>query len=113
MAGNQGQYMFDYNPWSEDVSRAQGDCEYTAEYNLGNTVPYTPFVDSCDNINQTTLATGNCVRPIWELLHFQWPNLPNIANNAAAVRPEGGGGDYGTSSGSYDQLGFGTLTYSQ
>jgi hypothetical protein len=29
---------------------------------------------------------------------------------AAAVRPEGGGGDYGPNSGGYDQLGYGTLT---
>jgi hypothetical protein len=26
------------------------------------------------------------------------------------VRPEGGGGDYGSDSGGYDSLGFGTLT---
>jgi len=30
---------------------------------------------------------------------------------AAAVRPEGGGGDYGPNSGGYDQLGYGTLLY--
>jgi hypothetical protein len=29
------------------------------------------------------------------------------------VRPEGGGGDYGTNSGSFDQLGFGTLAFTQ
>jgi hypothetical protein len=35
---------------------------------------------------------------------------PNAAAYAAKVRPEGGGGDYGPSSGGYDQLGYGTLT---
>jgi hypothetical protein len=29
------------------------------------------------------------------------------------VRPEGGGGNYGPSSGGYDQLGYGTLLYTQ
>jgi hypothetical protein len=29
------------------------------------------------------------------------------------VHPEGGGGDYGSTSGGYDQLGFGTLMYAK
>jgi hypothetical protein len=36
---------------------------------------------------------------------------PYVAEFAASVRPEGGGGNYGPNSGGYDQLGFGTLTY--
>lgn len=32
---------------------------------------------------------------------------------AEQVRPEGGGGNYGPNSGGYDQLGFGTLMYTQ
>lgn len=32
---------------------------------------------------------------------------------AAQVRAEGGGGDYGTASGGYDQLGFGTLLFTR
>lgn len=29
------------------------------------------------------------------------------------VAPEGGGGDYGTTTGGFDQLGFGTLMYAK
>jgi hypothetical protein len=32
---------------------------------------------------------------------------------AESVRPEGGGGDYGSTSGGYDQTGFGTLMYAK
>jgi hypothetical protein len=35
----------------------------------------------------------------------------DVAAYAAQVRPEGGGGDYGPNSGGYDQLGYGTLTF--
>jgi hypothetical protein len=30
---------------------------------------------------------------------------------AGHVRPEGGGGDYGPNSGGFDQIGYGTLTF--
>lgn len=32
---------------------------------------------------------------------------------AESVRPEGGGGDHGTTSGGFDQLGFGTVMYAK
>jgi hypothetical protein len=32
---------------------------------------------------------------------------------AENVRPEGGGGHYGPDSGGFDQLGFGTLTFTE
>jgi hypothetical protein len=32
---------------------------------------------------------------------------------AESARPEGGGGDYGSNSGGYDQTGFGTLMYAK
>ena len=32
---------------------------------------------------------------------------------AEQLRTEGGGGDYGTNSGGFDQLGFGTLAFSE
>jgi hypothetical protein len=32
---------------------------------------------------------------------------------AGLARGEGGGGDYGTANGGFDQLGFGTLTYAK
>jgi hypothetical protein len=36
---------------------------------------------------------------------------PYLTAYATKVRPEGGGGDYGPNSGGFDQLGFGTLTF--
>ncbi|MGF6837789.1 hypothetical protein QF001_001656 [Paraburkholderia youngii] len=34
-----------------------------------------------------------------------------VAGYAQRVRPEGGGGDYSSASGGFDQLRYGTLTY--
>ena len=55
-------------------------------------------------------------RPIWELVYNHYVNragvaAPFSAMYAASVRPEGGGGNYGPNSGGYDQLGYGTLTF--
>jgi hypothetical protein len=57
------------------------------------------------------------VRPIWELIYNHYVALkglsaPNVKAFAERVRPEGGGGDYGPNSGGFDQLGYGTLTFS-
>jgi hypothetical protein len=38
---------------------------------------------------------------------------PNSQRFAETLRPEGGGGDYGTNSGGFDQLGFGTLAFTE
>lgn len=119
MALNQGQDMFAYNPWNEPISRVQALCEYTAKYNLNQSVPYTTY-SNCTGVTQTTIsATGRgTARPAWELMynHFvklRGKTLPFVQQYATQVRPEGGGGDYGTTSGSFDQLGFGTLTFSR
>jgi hypothetical protein len=39
--------------------------------------------------------------------------VPAMAAFAALQRPEGGGGNYGPNSGGFDQLGFGTLTFTR
>ncbi|WP_405855693.1 hypothetical protein OG407_06000 [Streptomyces sp. NBC_01515] len=39
-------------------------------------------------------------------------DAPNVSEMAAEVRPESGGGDYGTGGG-LDHLGFGTLTFTR
>jgi hypothetical protein len=56
------------------------------------------------------------VRPVWErVYHHYWGRLgqgtPNLSEIARANTPEGGGGDYGSNSGGFDELGFGTLCY--
>jgi hypothetical protein len=57
------------------------------------------------------------VRPIWESLYNHYVNrrgldAPYVSEMAAKVRPEGGGGDYGTGGG-LDHLGFGTLAFTR
>jgi len=111
MAWNQGDDMYSY---SQD--RFMAGAEYVASYNLGNSVPYTTYTN-CDGVTQTMISASGRgdIRPIWELLYNHYVNLmglpaPYIEAFAAKVRPEGGGGDYGTTSGGYDQLGYGTLT---
>ena len=57
-------------------------------------------------------------RPIWELLYNHYIVQKGLkcrrmskAFGEPKVRPEGGGGDYGPNSGGFDQLGYGTLSY--
>lgn len=117
MAFNQGQDLFSYNPWKDARPRMQGMFEYVAAYNLGGTVPYTPY-NNCDNVNQSVISSTSRgdTRPSWELLYAHYVQLqglqsPAIEAYAQKGRPEGGGGDYGPNSGGFDQLGFGTLTF--
>jgi len=112
MAWKQGDDLYAY-----DDNRFLAGAEYVATYNLGNDVPYVTY-DNCDNVNQTVIASAGRgdIRPIWELVYNHYVNrrglaAPNVASYAAMVRPEGGGGDYGPNSGGYDQLGYGTLTF--
>lgn len=111
MAWKQGDDLYGYAN-----NRFLAGCEYVAQYNLGNDVPYMTY-NNCDNVNQTVIAESGRGddRPIWELVYNHYVHrrglaAPNTAAYAARVRPEGGGGDYGPNSGGYDQLGYGTLT---
>src|SRR5581483_6973109 len=49
MAFNQGDDLFGY-----ESNKVLSLCEYFADYNLGNSVPYTTY-NNCDNINQTVI----------------------------------------------------------
>lgn len=95
--------------------------EYVAKYNLGYDVPYTTYTNS--DVTQTVISNnsrGN-IRPIWELLYAHYGVLDGLnASWSEQYRDlvvsdgsgaEGGGGDYGTTSGGFDQLGHGTLLY--
>ena len=101
--------------------------EYAAKYNLGNDVSYTPYLTRLPNgrveYNQTVVspaARGN-IRPIWEQYYNEYVVKRGLSGTytsqyADLVRQngsgaEGGGGNYETTSGGYDQLGFGTLMY--
>jgi len=109
IAWNQGDDLF-----GADDNRFLKGAEYVAKYNLGNEVPYTVYTNSDvtqEKISSIGLGTG---RPIWELLYNHYVVLkglsaPYIAEAAKKGRPEDGG--EGPNSGGYDQLGYGTLTF--
>lgn len=111
MAWNQGDDLFGY-----DGNRVLLGAEYAARYNLGRDVPYTPYTNS--DVTQTAIseASRGDLRPIWELLYNHYVVLKRLRADgvesfAEKVRVEGGGGDYGPNSGGFDQLGYGTLTF--
>ncbi|PYI17911.1 GPI anchored protein [Aspergillus violaceofuscus CBS 115571] len=116
-AHNQGTDLFGYLD-----NRILAGAEYVAKYNLGHDVPYTTY-DNSDDVNQTVISNSSRgdIRPIWELLYNHYGVLKGmkvtyteayrnmVVQNGSGA--EGGGGDYGTTSGGYDQLGYGTLMY--
>lgn len=99
--------------------------EYVAKYNLGHDVPFTDYTWQSGpasnaphvgwNTQTEVSATGRAQeRPVWELVlaHYsgrKGMGAPWVRAMAESIRPEGGGGDYGSTSGGYDQLGHGTL----
>lgn len=111
MAWNQEDDMFGY-----DNNRFLKGAEYVAKYNLMENVPFVSY-SNCVGVNQTVISDasrGNS-RPVWELVYNHYVkrkglSAPYSTRYAAKVRPEGGGGNYGSGSGGYDQLGYGTLT---
>jgi hypothetical protein len=118
MAWNQGYDLFGY----ED-NRVLQMCEYVAKYNLGNNVPYTTYTwydgTGCTTLESQTMissASRGNIRPAWALIASHYVGVkglsaPYSSAYATLVGPEGGGGDYGSTSGGFDQLGFGTLTH--
>jgi hypothetical protein len=119
MAWNQGDDMYGWNN-----NRFMAGAEYVAEYNRGNSVPYAPYNwgtgQNCAPMSQTIISEAGRgeARPVWEMIYNHYVKrkgitLPASAALAVQVRPEGGGGDYGPNSGGYDQLGFGTLTFTR
>lgn len=112
MAWNQGDDLYGY-----DDNRLLKGFEYIAQYNLGYEVPYSTY-SNCIGVVQTIVSAdgrGN-LRPVWEMVYNHYArrkglSVPHIERFAQIVRPEGGGGNFGPNSGGYDQLGYGTLTF--
>lgn len=111
IAWQQGDDLF-----GADDNRLLAAARYVAKYNLGEDVPYTPYQDSL--ATQPVISAGGRgqVRPIWALIygHYvgrQHLDAPEIAAIMRRDGIEGGGGDYGSTSGGFDQLGYGTLTF--
>lgn len=111
MAWNQHDDLFGY-----DDNRVLKGVEYIAKYNLGYDVPYTTYTNS--DVTQANIASAGRgdARPAWELVYNHYAVLkglyaPYTRMYAEKLRPEGGGGNYGPNSGGFDQLGYGTLTF--
>ncbi|MDQ1049557.1 alginate lyase family protein [Streptomyces sp. V4I2] len=119
MAWNQGEDLYSY-----DGRRFMKGAQYVAKYNLGMDVPFTTYTwgtgQSCAQQSQTVISSASRgqVRPVWAMLHYHYNRRVSlddkyISQMCFSVAPEGGGGDYGSTSGGYDQLGFGTLMYAK
>ena len=119
MAWNQGVDLYGY-----ENNRVLAGAEYVAKGNLiesGSTyytVPFAPYTNG--SVHDTAFATGSIgtKRPEWALVFNHYVNrqglaAPYVEKFMRLTEPEGGGGNYGETSGGYDQLGYGTLTYSR
>jgi len=118
MAWNQGVDLYS----ARDLAFGKA-AEYVARYNLGyDDLPFTKYSwgtgQNCAYSEQTVMGSGGRgqLRPVWEMVYHHYSvrrglRMPNVARMAALVRAEGGGGDYGTTSGGFDTLGFGTLAH--
>ncbi|MET9814887.1 alginate lyase family protein [Streptomyces sp. NPDC006355] len=119
MAWNQGEDLYSY-----DGRRFMKAAQYVAKYNLNMNVPFTTYTwgsgQNCSQQSHTAISSVSRgqVRPVWAMLHYHYGRRlllddKYIAQMCFSVAPEGGGGDYGTTSGGFDQLGFGTLMYAK
>ena len=96
--------------------------EYIGKYNVGYDVPYTPYMSYQGNQSVISESSRGTVRPGAELISAHYGQLKGLnsswtdayrdwvnANTTGGV--ELGGGYYGSSSGGFDGLGFGSLLY--
>ncbi|CAI7636086.1 unnamed protein product [Penicillium crustosum] len=116
-AFNQGDDLF--AEYSNEILNA---AEYVAKYNVGYDVPYTLYQSYQGNQTVISNASRGTVRPGFELLSAHYGQIKGLnsswtdayrdfvnANSTDGV--EGGGGNYGSTSGGFDVLGFGSLLY--
>ncbi|MFJ5228124.1 alginate lyase family protein [Streptomyces sp. NPDC088400] len=119
MAWSQGDDLYGY-----DGNRFMKAAQYVAKYNLGQDVPFTKYTwgsgQNCAYNEHTAVSSASRgqTRPVWDMLHYHYArrrglSVPYITAMAELGRAEGGGGDYGSTSGGFDQLGFGTLLYAK
>ena len=119
MAWNQGIDLYGY-----DNNRFLAGAEYVAKANLVQsggtylTVPYESYANVDVVQPGFSTASQGDIRPIWALVYNHYVNRKGLAapwseKFALSIQPEGGGGNYGTTSGGYDQLGYGTLVFTR
>ncbi|WP_240766312.1 LamG-like jellyroll fold domain-containing protein [Paraburkholderia flava] len=118
MAWNQGVDLYGY-----DNNRFLAGAEYVAKSNLyepdGTTIYTVPYLTySNRDVTQTQLSTASqpTLRPCWALVYNHYVNRKGLAapwteKMALNVAPEGG--PTGNTSGPFDQLGYGTLTFTR
>ncbi|MDE5635663.1 MAG: alginate lyase family protein, partial [Muribaculaceae bacterium] len=122
MANNIGEDLFAYADY-----RACAMAEYVAKYNATtggngtsfmfpqNKLPYTNYNFQGYDMPAISEAYRGSVRPGWDI----WVGYANAHGRQCyytealmnEVRPDGGGGHYGSSSGGFDQTGFSTLMF--
>lgn len=130
MALNVGEDLFAYDDY-----RALKMAEYVGKYNLPTaatyssgsksfvyaSVPYTSYTNPSYTNETVSSGSRGTIRPCWEIFaayarsHMQsaryceeWVTLMRAQSGFGS---DGGAGDYGTNSGGFDQLGYGTLMY--
>ncbi|KAG8362458.1 hypothetical protein FVEN_g170 [Fusarium venenatum] len=114
---NQGDDLFAYLD-----NRILTGMEYICKYNVGEEVPFATYTNAVHG-TQTGISNHSrgAIRPMAEqfVAHYgsikgkdvKWTKAYRDLVLKESGGAEGGGGDYGTTSGGYDQLGFGTLLY--
>lgn len=115
-AYNQGDDLF-----AEHDSIILAGSEYSSKYNLGEDVPYTHYSNSDFDSPEISANARGIRRPTNELLfaHYNdvkgkdasWTKKYRDMVNEANSGSEGGSLDYGTNSGAFDLLGYGSLLY--
>ena len=119
IAWNQGIDLYGYH---DNLFLAS--VEYISKYNTGQDVPFTTYVyvykhpyDTAYWV-QTDINSGGRgqIRPGWDLVYNHYVNRMGLAapyteQYAEMVGAEGGGFNYGSTSGGFDGLGFTTLTH--
>ncbi|KAJ8121982.1 hypothetical protein ONZ43_g1703 [Nemania bipapillata] len=96
--------------------------EYVSKYNTGHDVPYTLYESYLGTEAVISNSSRGINRPGYELLVAHYADIKGLnaswtalyrdqvnANSPSGV--EGGGGNYASTSGGYDDLGYGTLLY--
>ncbi|MGW7168226.1 alginate lyase family protein [Streptomyces sp. NPDC054884] len=122
MAWNQGIDLYGY-----DDNRFLKGAQYVARWSLGGDVAYTANTrrkgaiggwSGTETASDAARTDPAMTRPIWAMIANHYTRRRGLSATyltraAAKSAPEGGGGDYGPNSGGYDQLGFGTLTFTR
>ncbi len=113
MAWSQGDDLYGYAD-----NRFMAACEYVAKYNLGNSVPFTTYEyksgqGSYQSQSVISEASRGEVRPIWAMIynHYAVRKGYSVPYIRQMVQTQGTEGGPATHASSFDQLGFGTLTY--